>query len=686
MDFIVTLKTENNDNNVYPNIIYDNIPNNVIDINKINPSYTNYILGLMSRPTYNTAPLSVILSLQEDKGLYIATDNGHWYYWKETKYTDGGIFQSPIEGDFDKDLSNISDNVVENKIITNYINGNHINPIFFNGELKGSLPSNTTNKILGYQKTIPSGYFVENIVVYSKDTYNEITCYLCEFNGITNTFKVIYQYPTKNTGIGSYVQFNEGYTNYTGKDLYLIFKTTKGIGTNEDGQKTPINYYNESANGFVISGNETLYPVIAISMYAMGMNNLLIKGQGTSYSGVTLKGNPNSTQTFAPGVNQIYAFAQPFFKGDIINTLKIRLQNSGIVSFYLMKFTKNGVIKIKDYQFYVSHNDWNNIIAQFEIPDDFVYLGIESSGGIMCNTSGNTTFYHFASSQNQSGGWDYTKDGIIQYDIDMIIQYRKNNDRLHDLKLELSNNFPLSFYDALKIYIPLIKDLTIYVDEGTYDLSNIVNFTDIPVFNGVHLIFSPKSLVTFKYTGSDSTFATDNSPFRSIASDYGDFIVEGLNISVSRMRYCFHDELAGDSRFAKHVFKNCRMYLDNSNHPNPSWVSTTRKCIGGGLGLQTEIIIEDCYFESVVSDDELTRRVVTYHNCFGNAESTIVFKNNYIKEGTFACGYYGDTTRQTIIWSSNNSFTEDCYVYQEQSGVDTPNMTMYKWNNFVRSN
>lgn len=43
-------------------------------------------------PTVSTS--STILALTEDKGIYIATDTGHWYYWNGSQYVDGGVYQA----------------------------------------------------------------------------------------------------------------------------------------------------------------------------------------------------------------------------------------------------------------------------------------------------------------------------------------------------------------------------------------------------------------------------------------------------------------------------------------------------------------------------------------------------------------------------------------------------------------
>lgn len=48
--------------------------------------------GDIGFPSVSTS--STILALTEDKGIYIATDTGHWYYWNGTQYADGGVYQA----------------------------------------------------------------------------------------------------------------------------------------------------------------------------------------------------------------------------------------------------------------------------------------------------------------------------------------------------------------------------------------------------------------------------------------------------------------------------------------------------------------------------------------------------------------------------------------------------------------
>lgn len=394
--------------------------------------------------------------------------------------------------------------------------------------------------------------------------------------------------------------------------------------------------------------------------------------------GYTSVGNLTNSDNF-----NMFSFRQPFFNGDKINSIKVKTNGEGTITIYFLEISNMGVNRYWFKQFFNANAGDNLLTINETITKDFTYIGVEATGGVKVKDTGvassNICFFNYIS------GESYVFNADIMYEVGFEIDYSHFIGNNNNKTVTINSTYGIPLERALRHYIPYMRDLTVYIGEGTYDWSTIAGFTDIPIYNGAHIIGSPKTEIVFNYTGSDSTYATDTSPFRSIKSDYGDFIFEGINIHCSRIRYCFHDELEGDYRFAKHIFKNCHMFIDNSNHPNPAWISTTRKCIGGGLAQQTEIIIQDCYFESVIGDSEATQRVVTYHNCYGNAKSKIVFRNNYIKAGTFACGYYGDTDNITEILASNNSMSEAPYVYQEMAGVDAVNMVMYQWNNDIRS-
>lgn len=100
----------------------------------------NNLVG--GEPRYvNTS--SNILSLTSNKGVAVATDNGHWYYWDGTKYVDGGIYQSSedikqLKEDLEKcGFSTISFDYTtgyfitswSGEITTGWSNGGYSNPI-----------------------------------------------------------------------------------------------------------------------------------------------------------------------------------------------------------------------------------------------------------------------------------------------------------------------------------------------------------------------------------------------------------------------------------------------------------------------------------------------------------------------------------------------------------------------------
>ena len=46
------------------------------------------------------------------QGVYVCTDNGHWYYWSGTAWTDGGVYQSSEDiKTIKNDLSSFSKNI-----------------------------------------------------------------------------------------------------------------------------------------------------------------------------------------------------------------------------------------------------------------------------------------------------------------------------------------------------------------------------------------------------------------------------------------------------------------------------------------------------------------------------------------------------------------------------------------------
>ena len=91
-DIITNLHPDNDPNtNLYPNIKKENIPNKSINTNKLDDDVLSLIGSL--KPS-GTDTSTNILAFTSNKGIYVATDNGHWYYWNGSAYANGGVYQS----------------------------------------------------------------------------------------------------------------------------------------------------------------------------------------------------------------------------------------------------------------------------------------------------------------------------------------------------------------------------------------------------------------------------------------------------------------------------------------------------------------------------------------------------------------------------------------------------------------
>ena len=238
----------------------------------------------------------------------------------------------------------------------------------------------------------------------------------------------------------------------------------------------------------------------------------------------------------------------------------------------------------------------------------------------------------------------------------------------------------------------------LYVDAGTYDL--VQEFGDdyfagiateampgIVLKNRIHIVFSPNSRVVCHYEGNNDKVLTNFSPFN--CGQFG-FTLENLNLDSSRTRYAIHDERNGGTEQCLSRYINCNVKQDNSQ--NATWGSYC--CIGGGLGANHEVMIENCTFESVARDGTVVHGTVSYHP--SNKASTdfaceLVVKDNYFVTGTLEIsGSRTDAVNDTTVIVTNNSF--EYHAANAESGIYYSGNPTYQgshynirsWNNEIR--
>ena len=241
-----------------------------------------------------------------------------------------------------------------------------------------------------------------------------------------------------------------------------------------------------------------------------------------------------------------------------------------------------------------------------------------------------------------------------------------------------------------------ILNATLYVDPGTYDLidefgsSYFENFTasqsnvGLVLKNNIHVIFSPQAKVVCHYQGNNENVQKRFSPFNAghFEGSKG-YIIENLNLECSNTRYAIHDEHGNDSTFYKNHYINCNIDFDNSL--NTVWGAS--QCIGGGLGRNGEVIIENCIFYSHRTTF-IVSTAVSYHNSgAANAKSKVIVKDCYFKENnTMRFSYYGESTEITDVMICNNSLGSAIDTRAETEDSLINNMNVIQFNNEIRTN
>ena len=238
-------------------------------------------------------------------------------------------------------------------------------------------------------------------------------------------------------------------------------------------------------------------------------------------------------------------------------------------------------------------------------------------------------------------------------------------------------------------------DNIVYVLPGTYDLikeyedyygSNF--FTDynptltgygfqrgLVLKNRVTVICAREAKITCNYNGLNSTASNIFSPFNS--GPLG-FTLVGADVRDTNVRYSMHDERSTYTDVYVNHYIGCSFHHDKGSG------NGYRQALGGGLGINGNVIIENCMFESVGVTDEW---VVTYHNSLSSgqtARSMVTIKDSII-DGKIRCSYYGNSTAMSEMIVTNCRLLSEPVVVQENSEYDIQNFKLYAWNNDIQS-
>ena len=237
-----------------------------------------------------------------------------------------------------------------------------------------------------------------------------------------------------------------------------------------------------------------------------------------------------------------------------------------------------------------------------------------------------------------------------------------------------SNRDITSLKDGIEIATQY-DNAILYVDEGIYNLveefgqsylDGTTSDKGLILKNNIHVIFSPKSKVTFNYNGNNSHIHKNFSPFNS---GINGFTIENLTLECSNCRYGIHDERGNSTDRYKNIYKNCEISLDNSN--NPDWSSPQN--IGFGLGNDGEVEVESCVFNNWI----------TFHLDNANrptSQAIVTVKNSYFKIGAVWVDGNQSITALSRFIVSNNSFSQAMHIGELYNSVE-----LFTFNNEIRN-
>lgn len=245
-----------------------------------------------------------------------------------------------------------------------------------------------------------------------------------------------------------------------------------------------------------------------------------------------------------------------------------------------------------------------------------------------------------------------------------------------------------------------IGNCTVYVDDGIYDIIEeyggndyFENLTENEVYqnpgivlgNDVHVIFSSGAKVVCNYTGNNQYVKMHFAPFNADKRLMynGDFILENCICEASNVKYVVHDEYNGFNINYKHIYKNCKFKLDNTNNE----YRNTQISFGGGCGTFGYIELDGCDV-TVVPINGVIGSGIAWHNANNNYAGTNVSNNrifikNCVTNGSIQFDAYGTSeTISTMTICGSKFYGEPIHGYTYNPPYCTvDNVEIIEWNN-----
>lgn len=242
-----------------------------------------------------------------------------------------------------------------------------------------------------------------------------------------------------------------------------------------------------------------------------------------------------------------------------------------------------------------------------------------------------------------------------------------------------------SLTQALKSAV-LKEGTYVYVKKGTYDIIQeykdlygndfFDNYTEstadtgIELKNRVTVDFAPNSFVQCIYDGNNTYVQNRFAPM--ISGEKG-FTLINCNITSKKVRYGFHDERAQSTDYYHNKYIGCHFNHDKGG--GSGYIQT----IGGGLGVNGLVEIDNCIFENASS----TGNILSWHNSKASEARSQIFVRNSMVKGTIRFSYYGTSTLVSTMFVNGCKMYTDPIITQETQDYNTVNVEVLAWGNDV---